>query len=140
MTEDHLREEREQIYVSSLARAFLKARGEKSELQRTPEYLTNGAKLLKKIYGSDLAAYLCRMDDTRRFNRWCRAQDLPEHYEAVGLLGAIEVTEILLGKLTPKKAKEWMITPCAYILYDLPMDFIREDLDLIRRAALQNFL
>lgn len=141
MTEDHLQEEQQaQIYVSSLARAFSKARGDKAELERTPEYLAGGARLLKSVYGSQLAAYLCRLEETRRFNRWCRAVDLPERYEAIGLLAAIETTEILLGKLTAKRAKEWMITPCAYILDNLPMDFIREDADLVRRAALQHSL
>lgn len=138
--EEDKNDKQESLYVSSLAKAFLQARGQKAELERTPEYLTNGAKLLKKIYGSELAAYLCRLEDTRRFNRWCRAIDLPQQYEAVGLLAAIEVTEILLGKLSPKRAKEWMISPCPYILDNLPMDFLREDFGLVRRAALQSFL
>lgn len=158
MTEDHLREEREiaaeyaakppkedvePMYRTLLARnvrAFLEAKGGSVELENTPEYLTTGAKLLKKIYGLDLAAYICRQDDTKRFNRWCRGADLPKHYEAKGLLAAIEVTEILLGRFTAQRAMQWMITPCPYILDDLPMDYIRLDSDLVRRAALQNFV
>jgi|ERR1700694_41202 len=130
------------IYRSLLARnvkAFLEAKGESAEL-RTPEYLTNGAVLLKKTFGPHLAAYITRQEDVRRFNKWVKGEDLPAPYEAVGLIAAIEVTEILLGKLTPPRAKEWMTTPCSYILDNLPMDFIREDSDLVRRAALQNFL
>lgn len=133
----------EPIQVTQLGRnvrAFLEAKGERVDLERTPEYLTNGANLLKKTYGVDMAAYLARQDDTRRFRKWVKGEDLPKPFEAVGLLAAIEITEILLGKLSPKKAKEWMITPCSYIIDNLPMDTIRDDADLVRQAALQVFL
>jgi hypothetical protein len=133
----------EPIHVTQLGRnvrAFLEAKGESIELERTPEYLTNGANLLKKVYGIDLAAYLTRQDDTRRFRKWVKGVDLPKPFEAVGLLAAIEVTEILLGKFPPKRAKEWMMTPCSYIIDNLPMDILREDSELVRRAALQIFL
>ena len=133
----------EPIFKAAISRniqKFLEARGESLELQRTPEYLTKGALLLKKTFGADLGAYMCRQDDTKRFNKWVKGLDLPLAYEAVGLLAAIEITEILLGKLSPKRAKEWMTTPCPYILHELPLDFIQMDSDLVRRAALQNFL
>lgn len=140
MTEE--KEEVEPIYRSILARnvkAFLEAKGQKVDLENTPEYLTEGAKLLKKIYGLDLAAYISRQENTTRFKRWCRGTDLPKPYEK-GLLAAIEVTEILLGRLTAEKAREWMITSCSYILDDLPMDYMRLDPELVRRAALQNLV
>lgn len=158
MTEDHLREEQElvaeasksspkedvePIYRSLLARnvkAFLEAKGETIDFENTPEYLTNGAKLLKKTFGAELAAYICRQEETKRFNRWCRGTDLPKQYESKNLLAAIEITEILLGNMSAKKALEWMISPCPYILDDLPMDYMRLDSDLVRKAALQNFL
>ena len=126
--------------LSRNVRAFLEAKGEKVELEHTPDYLTEGANLLKKVYGVELAAFICRQDDVRRFKKWVKGEDLPKFYEATGLVAAIEITEILLGKLTPARAKEWMITPCSYIIYELPMDFIREDSELVRRAALQIFL
>lgn len=128
----------QEVYVSNLAKALLKSRG--VELEKTPEYLTEGAKLLKKTYGTHLAAYMCRLENVSRFNKWCKGEDLPQPYEAVGLISSIEITEILLGKLLPARAKEWMVTPCPYILDNLPMDFIREDYGLVKRAALQNFL
>ena len=126
--------------VTRNIKAYLEARGEFFELQRTPEYMTNGAVVLKKTFGAELAAYICRQDDIKRFNKWVKGVDLPQPYEAVGLLAAIEVTEILLGKFTARRAKEWMLAPCAYILDNLPMDFMKEDSDLVRRAALQIFL
>jgi len=133
----------EPIYRSLLARnvkAFLEAKGQKVDLEMTPEYMTNGAKLLKKIFGTDLAAYICNLDDTKRFNRWCRGADMPKQYEAKGLLAAIEIAEILLGNMSPERTLTWMISPCSYILDDLPMDYMRLDSDLVRKAALQNFL
>lgn len=140
----NLKEEQQAAMYRSLmtrnVKAFLAAKGERAELEKTPEYMTEGAKLLKKVFGVDLAAYMCRQDETKRFNRWCRGNDLPRQYEAIGLLAAIEVVEILLGKLSPAQAREWMLAPCGYILDNLPMDFIRADAELVRRAALQNFL
>lgn len=143
MAEEQPKEKTGPIYRSLLARnikAFLDVKGQHINPEATPEYMTNGAVMLKKTYGADLAAYMCRQDDTKRFNRWVKGLDLPQAYEAVGLLASIEVTEILLGKFVPTRAKEWMLTPCSYILDSLPMDFIREDPDLVRRAALQIFL
>lgn len=131
------------IKVSQLnrnVRAFLEAKGDKTELERTPEYLTNGANLLKKTFGIDLAAFITRQDDTKRFRKWVKGEDLPKSFEAIGLLSAIEVTEILLGKFSPKRAKEWITTPCSYIIDNLPMDVLREDPELVRKAALQIFL
>lgn len=131
------------IYSGQLTRniqAFLQSRGEELQFKRTPEYLTNGAKLLKKTFGSDLGAYMCRQDDTRRFNKWTKGEDLPAAYESVGLVAAIEIVEILLGKLTARRAKEWMTTPSLYLAWELPLDLIREDAELVRRGALQLFL
>lgn len=136
-------EKPEPIYRSLMVRnikAFLEAKGQVANLEMTPEYMSEGAKLLKKVFGLELAAYMCRLDETRRFNRWCRGVDLPKQYEAAGLLDSIEIAEILLGKLPPVRAKEWMLAPCSYILDNLPMDFMREDSGLVRKAALQNFL
>ena len=127
------------IYRSQLTRnlrAFLKAKGEEFDPARTPEYLTQGANLLKKTFGVHLAAYICNQTDIKRFNKWVKGQDLPEIFEAGGLLNAIEITEILLGKLNASQAKQWMLTPKEYILYELPMDVIRSDAELVRRAAL----
>lgn len=143
MAEEQPKERVEPIYRSLLARnikAFLEAKGQHVDLEMTPEYMTNGALLLKKTFGADLAAYMCRQDDTKRFNKWVKGLDLPQVYEAVGLLASIEITEILLGKFTATRAKEWMLTPCSYILDDMPMDMIRIDSDLVRRAALQNYV
>lgn len=133
----------EPVYRTLMARnmkAFLEAKGQHVDLENTPEYLSDGARLLKKVFGVYLGAFICRQDNITRFNRWCRGTDLPKHYEAAGLLAAIEIAEILLNRMTPQKAKLWMTTPCPYILDDLPMDYVRLDSDLVRKAALQNFL
>ena len=120
-------------------RAFLKAKGQDFDLQKTPEYLKEGVALLKKTFGVKMAAYICGQNDTKRFSKWAKGEDLPQTFEAGGLLSAIEITEILLGKLDAKTAKQWMLTPNDYIIGEFPMDFIRLDPDLVRRAALQLF-
>lgn len=128
------------VYRAQLTRtisAFLEARGEEVVQKRTPEYLTGGALLLKKTFGPHLASYMCRLDDTRRFNRWLKSVDLPATYEQVGLLSAIEIAETLLSKLSARNAKEWMVTPCRYLSDELPLDLIRSEPELVRRAALQ---
>lgn len=130
----------EEIYQGQLVRnlrAFLKARGEEFNLEKTPEYLTHGANLLKRVYGVKLAAYLCRQNDTKRFSKWVKGEDLPQVYEAGGLLEAIEITGILLGRLSEYETKEWMKSPAEYLFYNLPMDFIRDVPDEVRRAALR---
>lgn len=130
----------EPIYQGQLVKnlkAFLKAKGEDFNLERTPEYLTNGANLLKKTYGVKMAAYICNQNDTKRFNKWVKGEDLPKTFEAGALLAAIEITEIILGKLKADQAKEWMMTPNEYIIGEFPMDMIRLDTELTRRAALR---
>jgi hypothetical protein len=129
-----------QYQLTRNVKAFLEAKGENFDPTRRPEYLIEGATLLKKTFGSDLAAYMCRQDNTTRFKRWCRGTDLPANYESQGLVYAIEIAQILLGKLTPRRAKEWMTTPCQYLMNELPLDFVVEDPELVRRAALQLFL
>lgn len=121
-------------------KAFLKAKGQEFDLQKTPEYFKEGANLLKKTYGVKMAAYICNQNDTKRFSKWVKGEDLPQTFEAGGLLSAIEVTEIILGKLSNSEAKNWMMTANSYIIGEFPMDFIRIDPELVRRAALQLYL
>ena len=131
------------IYQGQLVRnlkGYLKARGEEFNLEKAPEYLTDGAKLLKKVYGIKLAAYLCRQNDTKRFSKWVKGEDLPKIYESGGLLDAIEITEILLGKLSEAETQRWMKSPCEYLFFNLPMDFIRDASDEVRNAALRLYV
>lgn len=133
----------EPIFQGQLTRnlkAFLKAKGEDFNLEKTPEYLTNGAILIKRTFGVKMGAYICNQNDTKRFNKWVKGEDLPQTFEVGSLLAAIEITEILLGKLQPKEAKEWMLTPNDYIIGEFPMDFMRTDPELTRRAALQLYI
>ena len=129
-----------EVFQGQLTRnlkAFLKARGEEFNLEKTPEYLTHGVNMLKRVYGVKLAAYMCRLNETKRFSKWAKGEDLPQAYEAGALLEAIEITEILLGRLSEYEARDWMKSPCEYLFYNLPMDFIRDVPDEVRRAALR---
>ena len=133
----------EPIFKAQLVRnlkAFLAAKGEDLDLTRTPEYLTQGVNLIKKVYGVKLGAFISGTNP-HRFGKWSKGNDLPSTFEAGSLLNAIEITEILLGKLSPPRAKEWMVSPHKYLFYMLPVDFMVEgDTEQVRNAALQLFI
>ena len=102
----------------------------------TPEELKEMAELLKKVFGVQMAAYLCKQENTTEFSRWVSGKAVPEHYAKNALMRATEVAKALIEKRTYKQAREWMLTPCDYLGRELPMDVILDDPEFVRKAAL----
>jgi hypothetical protein len=105
----------------------------------TPEDLKADARFLKKVLGVKLAAYICRFqteNELKEFNKWVTGRVVPEHYSRKILIGATEIVKILISKMKNEEAVNWLTTPCPYLLYELPMDTIQEDPEMVRKAAL----
>jgi hypothetical protein len=109
---------------------------EAPSLQLTKESIKVGLAILRKTYGIKLASYLCGLDSETQFRKWEKGTEEPNYYQNRSIRNAIEVTEILLSKVSPKVAVEWMTQPCEYLLYWLPMDELRADATMVRNAAL----
>lgn len=102
----------------------------------TPEDLKAMAALLKKVFGAELAAYISKQETVRSFNKLVKGEVIPEHYEKTALIRAVDVAKALIDRFTYKEARDWMMTPNLYLLNDLPFDVIRDDPELVRKAAL----
>jgi hypothetical protein len=108
----------------------------------TPEELAEKAKFLKKVLGPKLAAYVCKFEteeELKQFNKWTTGRVVPQDYERRALINAEEIVRILVRRLKYEGAVNWLTTPCPYLLYELPMDTIQEDPELVRKAALWIF-
>lgn len=131
----------EKVVVDNATGWYTPVKVDRTAMQLTPERILAGLKLMKKVYGEGMAAYLCGLEDTERFQKWVRkGGEQPNSFQSFKIRNAIEVTEILLSGLSETQAKEWMLTPNAYIdptMVSLPMDELRADPELVRRAALR---
>ena len=108
-------------------------------LELTKESQVEALELLKKTYGVQLAAYMCGLDDDSIYKKWASGTE-PNYYQKRKVRDLLEVTQILLSRYSTKQAKTWVMTPCEYLLYFLPMDEIRAQSELVRRAALKSLV
>jgi hypothetical protein len=102
----------------------------------TPEELKENAILLKKVFGTTLAAYVCKQEHVRDFNKWVKGDLVPERFERNALIRASDIAKILVDRISYKEARDWMTTPNPYLLNDIPFDVIQDDPELVRKAAL----
>lgn len=120
-----------------LSEDFIKKvkRALRSELpEPTPEELKELAKLLKKVFGVTMAAYMTKQNSEREFNGLIRGR-VPEEYEKFSIIRAADIAKILVSKLTYEEARDWMLAPSPY-LEEVPAFVIRDDPELVRKAAL----